>query len=57
MTPTDIRNLRHKLGISQSELGRRIGIKLRQVQNLEAGSSKPSGSVLMLLEQLMEKGK
>lgn len=38
MTPTDLRNWRKRLGLSQAEAAAALGRSLRAYQNLEAGT-------------------
>lgn len=40
MTPNDLAALRRELGINQSEMAERIGMRLRAYQDIEGGLSK-----------------
>jgi transcriptional regulator with XRE-family HTH domain len=47
-----IRELRSKLGYSQAEMARRLGISLRGIANYEAGSRRPGAETLHALSKL-----
>ncbi|HET8837901.1 MAG TPA: helix-turn-helix domain-containing protein [Flavobacteriaceae bacterium] len=49
MKPTEIKGLRLKLKLSQTEFGELIGVSLRSVQAYEKGNTKPSADTLMKL--------
>lgn len=50
----DIREMRTKLGDTQSEFAKRYHIPFRTIQNWETGSRKPSEYILRLLERQVE---
>lgn len=57
MTPSEIRALRERLGLTQGELAERLGLAHRQrVGEWEAGVKAPSGRSLILL-RLLEAGR
>lgn len=49
MESTDIKNLRSKLNLNQTEFSELIGVSLRSVQAYEKGKTKPSADTLMKL--------
>ena len=49
MVKERVKEQREKLGISQSELGRRIGVSYTAIQGYEKGTRKPSNEVLCAL--------
>lgn len=51
-SPSDIRNLRLRLGWTAAELGRRMGCTVRLVMDWESGATNPSGDVLNQLRYL-----
>ena len=51
----DITALRKRLGLTQEEMAKRLGISWRHYQRLEAGDRQPGGAVLVLLD-MMAKG-
>ena len=48
MSDLDVKNIRKKLKISQSELAKLLGVSLRTIQNWEAGEKIPSTKHEML---------
>lgn len=59
MTPRQLKLLRKKLGITQSELARRLGVGRSAVNNWERGSQSPlpmAVKFMRLLLQLKEEG-
>ncbi|WP_431129631.1 helix-turn-helix domain-containing protein [Flagellimonas flava] len=52
MKPSEIRNLREALGLSQGQLALKIGKSLRTVQNYEDGSTSPNSKVLEKIRAL-----
>jgi DNA-binding XRE family transcriptional regulator len=50
----DIRELRHEIGLSQSELGSLLGVSVRLVSCWEAARGAPSGLPLQLLLAMVE---
>lgn len=48
--PTDIKSIRKKLGMSQSEFAMMIGVRLSTLQNWEQGRRKPEGPARALLK-------
>jgi DNA-binding transcriptional regulator YiaG len=54
MTPRDIRQLRDRLGLEQTELARVLRVTSTQVSRLERGVSRPGGPLSVLLELLAE---
>lgn len=48
-TPEKIKQLRHRLGLTQTEFGARVGRSLRAVQSWEAGVRFPDGAAKILL--------
>jgi len=49
----DIRWLRDKLGLSQYELGRKLGVRPETVSRWERGKQKPSRAVLGKIKRLI----
>ena len=47
--PPDIKSVREKLNVSQSEFALMIGVSLRTLQNWEQGRRKPKGPAKALL--------
>ena len=47
--PPDIKSVREKLNVSQSEFALMIGVSLRTLQNWEQGRRKPEGPAKALL--------
>ena len=59
MTPKQVKNLRKKLGLTQSELARELGVGRSAVNNWERGNQKPlpmAVKFMKLLLQLKEEG-
>lgn len=57
MTPTQIRELRLSLGMTQQDLAEYLGLKYKsQVTKLEGGHTQPSGPILRLLAMLRDSG-
>lgn len=54
MTGEDIRNQREKLGLTQVELAKRIGVALRTINNYESGSTIPASKEAILRFALSE---
>jgi DNA-binding transcriptional regulator YiaG len=52
MTATDIRAMRHLLGLTQRALGAALGVSYRTVQNWEAGINTPPPYVWAALRLL-----
>jgi len=52
MTPRQIRQLRDRLGLEQTELAKVLRITSSQVSRLERGVSRPGGPLSLLLELL-----
>ncbi len=52
MNKESIKELRHKLGLSQEGLARRLGISVITVRRWEKGSYKPSPLALSRIEEL-----
>ena len=48
--PVDVRELRHRLGMSQAAFAARFGVELRTVQNWEQGQRRPEGPARVLLQ-------
>ena len=49
-TPIDVRNVRQRLGKSQSEFARMIGVSVSTLQNWEQGRRRPEGPARALLQ-------
>ena len=49
ITPIDIKAIRAKIGMSQSEFARAVGVKLPTLRHWERGDRRPSGSARVLL--------
>lgn len=57
MTPTELKQLRHSLGLSQREMTEAMGLKsYRSVQRMEAGEQPIEGAVLRVLEYMQKYG-
>jgi len=54
-TPEEIKKLRKRLGLSQEELARKIGVSFTSVNRWENGQSKPSKLAKKQIEILFEK--
>jgi len=48
-SPTEVRALRHRLGLSQARFARRFGFSVDAVQQYEQGRRKPTGAAAALL--------
>lgn len=55
--PADIKNIRHRLKISQSEFALMIGVSLSTLQNWEQGRRSPEGPARALLKIAAENPK
>ncbi len=55
MSGVDIRELRHSLGLSQTELAEWVGVTQPAVSQWENGTTTPMGSAVRLLGMLQEK--
>ena len=53
MTPRQVKALRKKLGITQSELARRLGVGRAAVNNWERDSQKPSAMAVKFMKLLL----
>ena len=53
-TPENIKALRKRLGLNQTEFGQQLGYAQPQVRisELERGEMKPGGAVMLLLDML-----
>jgi DNA-binding transcriptional regulator YiaG len=54
MDKESIRELRHKLGLSQEGLARRLGVSVITVRRWEEGSYKPSPLAFSRIEELIK---
>ncbi len=54
MNNKELRALRLKLGLTQAQMGQKLGILQQQVLKLETGKCKISGPVSILAEQLLK---
>ena len=54
-TIENVKGFRAQLGLSQSELGRLLGVETRSVSRWETGTSRPTGSAEAILSGLKEK--
>ena len=52
MTPDEIRALRKSLGMTQPEFAEKLGVTVITVSSWERGIRNPSGSAVMLMQQL-----
>lgn len=52
MNKTKIKNLRKKLGLSTAELGARVGVSRRTVEDWEQGRRNPGPSAKILLKNI-----
>jgi DNA-binding transcriptional regulator YiaG len=57
MDKETIKELRHKLGLSQEGLARKLGVSVITVRRWEKGSFKPSPLALLRIEELLKKAK
>ena len=55
ITPDDLRELRDRLGLTQSEVAARVGVSSRAWGAYERGEYEPSAPVLILVAQLLKK--
>jgi DNA-binding transcriptional regulator YiaG len=55
MAPSDIRDTRESLDMTQTDLAQALGVSLRTVCYWEAGEKRPSGAANLLLEQFAKK--
>lgn len=53
MTPIAFREARHRLRLSQADLGRMVGVSERQIRNYETGTRRPPPPVLIILNRLL----
>jgi DNA-binding transcriptional regulator YiaG len=53
----EVKSIRSSLGITQAELGRRLGVTSRAVRFWEAGSREPGGPALIMLKKMKPKEK
>ena len=49
-TPKDVRGLRTRLGLSQSQFASRFGLSIETLRNYEQGSRRPNGPARVLFE-------
>jgi len=54
MNKESIKELRHKLGLSQEGLARKLGVSVITVRRWEKGSSRPSPLALLRIEETMK---
>lgn len=54
MEPTDIKRLRKKMGLNQTEFGEIIGKGYRTIQTYESGQSVPGGDAMLKLKELYQ---
>ena len=52
ISPAEIREIRERLGLKQSEFAEHLGVKQAAVSHWEQGLRTPSGSALILIEKL-----
>jgi len=52
MTPDEIRALRERLGLTQAEMGEKLGVHLRTYQQWEYGRRRPGAATRKLLSIL-----
>jgi DNA-binding transcriptional regulator YiaG len=57
MDKETIKELRHKLGLSQEGLARKLGVSVITVRRWEKGSFKPSPLALQRIEELIKETK
>ena len=57
MNKESIKELRHKLGLSQEGLARKLGVSVITVRRWEKGSYKPSPLALSRIEELTRESK
>jgi len=57
MDKETIKELRHKLGLSQEGLARRLGVSVVTVRRWEKGTFQPSPLALRRIEELIREGK
>ena len=49
ITPVDIKAIRAKVGMTQTEFARAVGVKLPTLRHWERGDRRPSGSARVLM--------
>jgi DNA-binding transcriptional regulator YiaG len=54
MTPKQVKSLRKKLGITQSELARKLGVGRSAVNNWERGSQSPLPMAVKFMKLLLQ---
>lgn len=54
MVPSDIKAIRNKLCLSQTEMAQQLGVTVDAYRHWEAGRRKPNGSAVRLLELLRD---
>lgn len=54
MTPKQVVALRKKLGLTQAQLARKLGVDRAAVNQWEAGTRTPSGIAVKFMELLLE---
>lgn len=52
MTGAELKQIRHDLGLTQEEMGNKLGVTRSQVAKLEAENYKIKGAMLKLLERI-----
>ena len=52
ITPIEIKEIRHKIGLSQQELSERLGLTRNAIAQWETGRCSPRGPAEILLRQL-----
>lgn len=52
MQPDEIRDVRERMGLSQTAFGKKLGVSLRTVQNYEKGETIPGGESLLKIMEL-----
>jgi len=57
MDKKTIKELRHKLGLSQEGLARKLGVSVITVRRWEKGSFKPSPLALLRIEELIKEAR
>jgi transcriptional regulator with XRE-family HTH domain len=53
MTPIEVKELRKKLKLTQSEFGKKLEVSIRTVQDWEYGKNKVSGAMELLIKSLV----
>ena len=54
MTQDEIRQLRQKLGLTQEEFARRLGVSWNTIARWETGTRKPGKFAQIVLRQMMD---